>query len=190
MRFIFYIFVGFLLAGCAETDIRLSQQSVGIWTRPAELPLSSDGFTSWKMRPPYRLSLLPNGTCLASIGNSKHNGRWVIRNATLVLTFTNSIENDVDVFNDKIIHIDDHLLIYAATNGEKGYLKTMNCCFGRLNYVSVQPARFSRLMNGAASGQFFARRCSPSHSMRLPMRNETQPSSMISASCPPMAKRE
>ena len=55
---------------------------------------------------------------------------------------------------------------------------------------SVQPARFVRFTNCAASGAFLARMFGPSHSSFLPVRKATIPSSMISVRYAVMSKRE
>ena len=124
MRFItiFILFIGVLLAGCKSLDTKLSQQCIGTWTSPADLPHSPDGgFISWKLDPPYSLSLLSDGTCLSSVGKSKHSGRWVVKNGKLVMDFT--LDGYVEHDTDTIIRVDDHSLTYAATNGERISLK-------------------------------------------------------------------
>src|ERR1700677_2321783 len=62
--------------------------------------------------------------------------------------------------------------------------------FPRLHQERTQPERFSRLMNGAASGQFLAIILGPSHSIFWPARKDTQPSSMISVRREVISKRE
>ena len=74
--------------------------------------------------------------------------------------------------------------------GESGQKATVGRQTSAKGQASRQPARLTRLMKGAAAGQFFATMFGPSHSIFWPARSDTQPSSMISVSCAPTAKRE